>query len=209
MRKLRGLLVIPLLACGFAARAPATTVPAVGYVGCSNTYMEVGGYHADGGQALWASNSAYSTGTVIRWATDPSPLWDAFDQMEAARPTATVWWNLCIHLPETDADSYTAALTDISIMQAKIPGVVIYASALQPYVAPHVCSACGADGPARAQTLVDRLVSEGRVLAGPTLPALRGPDSAGTGKNELQSDGCHPNNLGQTIEGQTLLSFFG
>jgi hypothetical protein len=57
--------------------------------------------------------------------------------------------------------------------------------------------------PAKLQAVLDRLVSEGRVVAGPHMPTLH--------RDELQDNGenCHQNTLGQQHHGKVLHDYFG
>lgn len=190
----------------------------VGYIGCSNTWMTVDGYHHDGGQRMWPALSNYSSGTIAIWGSNlTSSYWTTFKSTLAHFPdTKTVWIQFCMHPTETDATNYTAAVTVINQVKALIPGATIYVSSLNGYVAPHVCSGCGVDGPSRGTALAQQMVSEGRASLGPDMASqqllsiYQTPSSGATStNNQTQSDGCHPNtSSGRAFLGKTLLSFF-
>lgn len=192
----------------------------IGFVGCSNSRDTVLGYRADGGTKMWVpTTNTYGGGTVVSWQTD-AQYFGEFDQFLSNYPTTkVVWWSLCTHQPnknnETDANNYSAALYIISTLKSKIPGVIIYASALNTYVAPHICQVTGEDGPSRMQSLVDRLVSEDRVKLGPVVGSLLSiypinvSNGATSSNNQTKSDGCHPNTVGEAHLGQSLINFFG
>ncbi len=204
---------------GSGGSGPVSTSGPIGFVGCSNSRDTVLGYHNDGGTKMWVPPAtAYGGGTVFRWTQD-TKYWSGFDSLNADHPgTKVIWWSLCTYTVskgETDSANYTAALSIIATLKQKIPGVIIYASALNTYVAPHICGVTGADGPSRMQSLVDRLVSEGRVNRGPVVGSLLSiyPTNVSAGatadNNQTQSDGCHPNDAGKAHLGQSLVNFFG
>jgi hypothetical protein len=141
--------------------------------------------------------------------------------MYAAQPgTKVIWWSLCTHPEaiESDAANYSAALKVLANIEKRIPGVTVYASALNSYVAPHVCSLTGANGPSRMQALAERLASEGRLRLGPNVGSLRSWERDGDPNNsagataandQTVDDGCHPNRIGEALLGNSLIKFFG
>ncbi len=202
---------------------PNSFTKPIGFVGCSNSRDTVLGYRADAGTKMWVpTTNTYGGGTVTKW-TDDNTYWSQFDQLSTMNPgTKVIWWSFCTYPPtkdnETDAANYASALSIINTLNSKIPGVTIYASALNTYVAPHVCSITGADGPSRMQNLVNQLVNEGRVKTGPVVGSLLSWESDGDPNNsagatqsndQTKSDGCHPNTVGEAFLGQSLINFFG
>ena len=195
--------------------APPSTLPArgvVGYVGCSQANGAIQGYEGLGGRNLWPPVVEYGGHSLAGWAqaisTDPA-LWAKFTRLEHERPPRLIWWQLCTRHGESDELNYQAALAVLSELGRLAPGVPVYVSAQNGYVAPHVCAITGADGPARMAALAKRLVAQGRARQGPDVGDLRAPDSAGIGANQVQPDGCHPNPDGMRALGAPLLAFFG
>jgi hypothetical protein len=192
----------------------------IGFIGCSNSRDAVDGYGAVGGAQIWHPlGHPYGGGTVLAWGegvgNPSSKYWKGFDEMRAANPgTQTIWWSMCTHPWESDAENYSAALAIREELERRIPGTTVYVSALNGYVPPHVCGLTGVDGPARMQALADRLVHEGRALPGPDVGDLisvyKTPSVGATAtNNETVEDGCHPNvERGEPKLGRTLLSFF-
>jgi len=182
---------------------PTTGTVTVAYVGCSNTQQTVAGYHAAGGRRLWPAIQAYGGGTVVSWGRSVSgggDLWPSFAANLAAQPAPAVWWQLCIRAGEDDASSYAEALNVRAELSRRVPSATVYVSAINGFVAPHICNIAGASGPDRAAALAARLVAEGRSLPGPVVGNLR-PDQT--------ADGCHPNVDGQRLLGGAVLAFFG
>lgn len=203
--------------------SPVTGKEPIGFIGCSNSRDAVQGYWTVGGKRIWFPNpnAVYGGGTPLTWANDlKNPTqsvkyWASFDRMNKENPGAkTIWLSLCLRATESDVDSYNSAVTIINEAKKRIPGATIYVSALNGFVAPHACAITGKNGPQRAQTLADRLVSEGRAKTGPDVGDLISDDqipSAGaTAQNtETVSDGCHPTtDVGEPKLGRELLKFF-
>lgn len=63
-----------------------------------------------------------------------------------------------------------------------------------------ICPLAGPDGARYAARLADHVVSLGLASRGPTLRPWR-PD-------ELEADGCHPNNAGEDRAARELVDFF-
>lgn len=193
-------------------------VSTLGFVGCSNTRMSVEGYATAGGKKFWpVPGTPYSAGTVVAWATGlPANMyWTQFQSMLDANPgTTDLWWQLCAHEADLPDALYAAAVAVRNELLRRVPGVVLHVSALNGYAAPHVCSACGADGPSRSADLAARLVAEGLAVAGPLMPELLSNvpiASAGVtlSTNDTNPDGCHPNTHGKAKLGGALLAHFG
>jgi hypothetical protein len=180
----------------------------VGYIGCSNTADTVKGYSGAGGGRFWPPDSSYGGGTVVNWSTSTS-YWQSFNAHLSAQPTTIFWWQICARTDETDAELYEASLDVLATLASNVSGATVYLSALNGWVDPHICGQVGPGGEERIGALVARLLNEGRALRGPTLPDLFGQDSAGNGATETRADGCHPNSLGESKLGASLLSFFG
>lgn len=201
----------------------------VGYAGCSNATDSVQGYITAGGKHFWkpgSKDSTYSNGTIRQWAsgiqTDgkvSGELWDDFNQMLKAnnndtKTTKKVWLSLCTKpsTKDTDAQNYDAAVAVVDKIKKLVTGATVYASAVNGYITPHICSSFGADGPTRMQTLADKLVTNGKATAGPKPTALYStakPPSAGAGTNETDTDGCRANTAGEAKLGADLVTAFG
>jgi hypothetical protein len=180
----------------------------VGYLGCSQTTGSAEGYHELGGIRLWPTIQ-YGGGSISRWAnpSESSSYWATFDQNMLEHPALSIWWELCVI-----GGNAAANLADARIVLAQLhvhaPLSVIYVSAQNAYVAPHVCGIGPPNAAAIAQEVADSLVATTGVLRGPHMSALRGPDSYGPGPDET-TGGCHPNELGRAKLGANLLTFFG
>jgi len=181
----------------------------VGYLGCSQTTGAVQGYHELGGMRMWETIE-YGGGAVSRWANPAtsSQYWALFDEAYRAHPSLTIWWQLCIIAGDVNANLSDAHLV-LSQLHVHAPASVIYVSAQNGYVAPHICGIGPPNGPAIAQQVADDLVATTGVLRGPHMSDLRGSDSAGVGPTETDSGGCHPNEIGRAKLGANLLTFFG
>lgn len=167
------------------------------------------GYVRLGGTRFWTSSEqVYSGGDLESWTGDGDRFWGVFENFLAERPTTTLWWQLCTHVQQSDAEQYANALTVLDGIERRAPDATVYVSAQNGYVPPHVCPASGPEGPGRMQELADRLVAEGRAQAGPDVGDLRGSDSTGGGENEVADDGCHANEPGSLVLGQALADFF-
>jgi hypothetical protein len=197
---------------------PPPIVDAVGYLGCSNSTSSVDGYKTLGGNRLWASTKDYGTASVHVLATQvgsaTSKAWKAFKSGIAFNPdTDEVWFQGCVLAGEDATLAHADALAVLAEIRKLIPGVTVYFSALNDWVAPHVCSTAGANGPADMRALRDSLVSEGEARLGPDMGSLISKyqiPSAGATKaaNQTDPDGCHPNAAGKSYFGQRLLNFF-
>jgi hypothetical protein len=199
---------------------PGTTT--IGYVGCSNSAAAVNGYHLVGGQLMWPFIRNYGGGTVTRWASGigkkRNQYWAAFTKQEDHLPAHIFWLQLCARSTE-DQDNDEGVLAIIAEIRRRVPDAVVYISALNDWVAPHVCAICGPDGPAHMEADTADIIATGEALEGPHLGALTvqcqvpecGVSSAGatSQNNQVVADGCHPNASGQRMLGESLERFFG
>jgi hypothetical protein len=212
-------------ALALAATTAGDVVAPIGFVACSNGRGAVLGYEAIGGTRMWTppgASTTYHAGTVYNWAHEQS-LWDDFAAMDAAMPGAqTIWWMLCMHDPtvpkwanESPDTDWPSVLYVLDRLRRWNPKVTIYVSAVNGYVAPHVCELIGPDGRTRAQGIADRLVAEKGLLRGPDMGELisshPAPSVGATNRtNETLRDGCHPNGRrGGPKLGRLLGTVFG
>jgi hypothetical protein len=198
------------------SNGPAHTHGPIGYIGCSNTVQAIAGYHAAGGTRFWPSFDTYGGATINRWATDvrnpSSVLWYTFRQTLAEDPTNVVWVQLCAFATTGEEQTYAAAAAVIQEVVRLVPGVVVYVSPLNGYVAPHVCSMTGPNGPESTAAVADRLAAEGVAFRGPDIGDLLSiyetPSAGATSAtNQTDQDGCHPNTEGERYLGKNLLKF--
>jgi hypothetical protein len=183
--------------------ADGGTPSPVGYVGCSNSSLAVIGYAEDGGRLFWTPSVSptltYDNGTLLRWAAFPW-YWSEFGALDAAKPGARrVWLQACILAAESVAASEQALEKVVQGIEQRLPGAVIYGSAINGYTG-IVCPKIGANGVTKSQQVIRWGVQQRLLSPGPTLPALS-PAQLG--------DGCHPNVAGRQLLGRALLRFFG
>src|SRR5438874_1123281 len=99
--------VLPVLlawACSSSSMtAPQIPSPSgiVGYIGCSNTWQTVAGYHDfAGGSNIWEADPNYGGGDVVSWASDISNnnfYWSEFAKLYAGHPeTKNLWIQFCV-----------------------------------------------------------------------------------------------------------------
>jgi hypothetical protein len=166
----------------------------VGYLGCSNTWMAVAGYHdVDGTGRLWPSLPAYGGGSVDQWTSASSHYWASFDAQEAATPATAIWWHLCLHPGTTVAQAQAV----IAILRSKVGNVPIYATAMATYADPTECPIAD---PADSLAIQQSLIAQGVVQAGPMLTPLSRANT---------TDGCHPDLATRDADGRSLAAFFG
>lgn len=199
------LIVVALGACGESSPSPTPrSVPSpssvratgtIGYVGCSNTWMAVAGYHRSHGPGrLWPALPAYGGGSVDLWA-NTTRYWTVFDAALAQQPVTAVWWHVCMH-PSTTQSEIDAVVQQL---RTRInPDTPIYASAMAVYQDPGECPMADPGG---SKAFVQNLVSRGLVREGPMLSPLNRGNTA--------SDGCHPSASEQVVDGGALTRFFG
>lgn len=201
------LLVIFAWACSPAttATSPLPVAKAtVGYIGCSNTWKTVEGYHTfANGTNLWEADQNYGGGDVVSWASDLSnanPYWSEFAKLLGGHPeTKTLWIQFCVKSYSTYDQAYSAAVTMINEARRRLPGVPIYVSGLNDFTPLEICQNSGPSGTTYSRQIADVLSSNGTALKGPVLSALT---------MQQTTDGCHPNDIGEAILGPELKSFF-
>src|SRR2546423_9723277 len=162
MLLLASLFGLAVLATGWATEVRASA-PSIGVIGCSNSRDTVIGYQLDGGARLWQlSPGQYGGGTLVAWTENNlnNTYWSQFELLLSQHPDTTrIWWSLCTHPTDTDAQNRQAAAAILAKVQQLVPNAVIYVSAINGYVASHVCSLLGAAGPSRMQALAEARVS--------------------------------------------------
>ncbi len=183
---------------------PPPSTRLVGYIGCSNTWQTVAGYHDfAGGSNIWEADPNYGGGDVVSWANDTSnknSYWAEFAKLYAGHPeTKTLWIQFCVKNFSTYDESYASALTVINEAKRRVPGVTIYVSGLNDFTPLDICQNSGPSGTTFSRQIAAAISSSGVALKGPVLTALT---------REQTSDGCHPNDAGRAILGAQLKGFF-
>jgi hypothetical protein len=171
---------------------------------------------ADGGTRFWEPIREYTSGVIKAWSDgvgDPSnSYWQAFDAHQRDKPATVFWFQMCAHPETSDQENHDDAVTIIDEIHRRVPDATVFVSAVNGYVAPHACSLLGADGPSRLRATADELAREGHATRGPDLPDLvstaQTPSAGATNAaDEVEPDGCHPNEAGEKKLGQTLRDF--
>ncbi|MDQ2972981.1 MAG: hypothetical protein M3Q79_00660 [bacterium] len=186
----------------------------IGFVGGSLTANAVDGYKLVGGGKFWEpygrNYGGYGGGTLVKWSDaiasgNSSTYWKNFNSMlqvsSSRGPTKTVWFELLSHGNESDSLVYNSALSVLAEIRVRIPGATIYVSGMNGYDPAGFCRGATAAVSAQMNAIADRLVSEGRALAGPLMANL-------TTSQVQNDDGCHANDAGKRILGSNLLNFF-
>lgn len=214
MRKLLCFVAALLVGCSSSTTTPSPVAPApvaaisptVGFIGCSNTWMSVAGYHMVSGNLgrFWPKYSTGS-GTVQAWADPTSNFWTLYKQMVATYgQPQKVWVQLCESFNLGGATDYAHVKAMLANLRAASPNAQPYVSAINQYnPAAGLCSAMGPTGAGETDTQAwaAQAVADGLAKAGPAM----GPLTAAL----LQSDGCHPTNpQGATFLGGQLARFF-
>lgn len=203
-----GVSLTALLAWACSSATATSPVPAagatVGYIGCSNTWKTVEGYHNfAAGSNIWEADQKYGGGDVVTWASDLSnnnPYWAEFAKLYAAHPKPkTLWIQFCVKSFSTYDQAYNASIAMINEAQRRVPGVPIYVSGLNDFTPLDICQNSGPSGTTYSRQIADVISSNGIALKGPVLSALT---------KQQTTDGCHPNDEGETILGAELKSFF-
>ena len=176
------------------------TEGSIAFIGCSNSWMTVEGYHNTPGNLgrLWAP---YGTGskTIRRWAKPDDDIWPSFDRLIAetyGQPKA-VWIQLC---EDEAAPSRFDDVEDmIANLKTHVTTRVFYISPLNSYSPKLLCPRMGEDG-------IDDLIqfSDDATAAG---LARRGPDVGPLTAATAEEDGCHPNTQGRLVVGGQLKTF--
>jgi hypothetical protein len=190
------------------ARTAPLSPNTVGVVGGSITKLAVQGYRDLGGTTIWPPYQI-GGGTIFAWRNDSS-YFTLYEQMLTQFPnTSSVWWQLAAHDYDLQGLStqqvYNTAVAVLTgIRQRTGAATVVYGSVMASYAQDTGCYLNGVvvTAPAILQSVLDRLVGNGLVVAGPLLPTLH--------RDELQDNGenCHQNALGQRHHGQVLLAYF-
>ncbi|MDQ6718786.1 MAG: hypothetical protein M3Z17_10640 [Gemmatimonadota bacterium] len=207
LSRLPGILVV-LAAWGCSSSATTSPLPSpgriVGYIGCSNTWKVVEGYHNfANGSNIWEADPNYGGGDIVTWANDTSnrnPYWSEFAKLYAGhQETKTLWIQFCVKSFSTYDQAYSAAIAVINEAKLRIPGATIYVSGLNDFTPLDICQNSGPSGTTFSRQIADVISSRGIALKGPVLSALT---------RQQTTDGCHPNDEGETILGAQLKSFF-
>jgi hypothetical protein len=193
----------------------------IGYVGCSVSTQIVHGYSVAGGRDFWRPRSVfdgkgtlgtYPGGQLVSWAiplTDDlnryppevrdflQSYWRDFDAMNDARPGARkLWLQVCVSRPFTLAQSLDAGARVVAEIARRLPGAVVYASAMPDFaVRPQQFDIDA------AVTATQEFVDRGLVRPGPTMPRIT--------EEMLMGDSAHINAAGELRFGRELLDFFG
>ena len=182
-----------------------TTVHSIAWVGCSNSWQSVVGYHATpGNQNLFWDTARYNTGgdRVDQWAISIFPAWRLFDiQVQHYGQPSEVWVQLCERY-DTNPSTYAQVRSIFSILKNHAPNATYYLSAINIYNPTNICSFMGPSGQGETDTLAwrDQAVAEGL--------ALRGPDMGPLDATNTNGGLCHPNDAGELLLGRELKDFF-
>ncbi|MEO7191355.1 MAG: hypothetical protein ABI051_09895 [Vicinamibacterales bacterium] len=201
--------IVPVLLAWACSSATMTSplspsAPLVGYIGCSNTWQTVAGYHDfAGGTHIWESDPNYGGGDVVSWGSQTSnsnSYWSEFAKLYAGHPeTKTLWIQICVKSFSTYDQAYSAAIIVIDEAKRRVPGATIYVSGLNDFSPLDICQNSGPSGTTFSRQIADAISSSGLALKGPVLTALT---------RQQTTDGCHPNDQGRAILGAELKSFF-
>ena len=138
-------------------------------------------------------------GAIERWKDPQSEYWQLFDEQIAGKTISGAWFQICDH-PQ-DGTTYADVIDVLDLLESRLePGIVVFASGLEIFDPPDLCSICGPDVPVVTREWADQLAADGRAQRGPDLGPLT---------EDLTSDGCHPDMEGMQVTGQQLLDFFG
>ncbi|MBI4152484.1 amidohydrolase family protein [Candidatus Woesearchaeota archaeon] len=193
----------------FDAEEYSADEASIGYLGCSNTMQTVAAYwlgDSSDDRVLWKFNDQdlheYDAGAVVDWtkgAEKGNKFWKTFDRyLENSPNTKAIFWQLCIRKEEPT--SYEEALPVLEAIRQRIPGVVVYVSAL-PIYTEGVCEITGTAGIERAKVLAEEFAAKNEdVVPGPVL----GPMTP----YETGEDGCHLSVGGMQTIGNQMKKFF-
>ena len=175
----------------------------IGYVGCSNTWQTIEGYHAAGGDKFWPANKNYGGGTIAAWANtidSGSKYWAAFDHFVALYPdTDTIWWQLCVRHEEANAP-YADAEKLLEAIHDRVPDAMVYVSSLPEYPDAE-CGITETIGIERGDALVIELLEKNpELVAGPVLQPMT--------SDKTTFDNCHINDESRPLLGAELKTFF-
>ena len=179
---------------------PRYGVHSIAFIGCSNTWMTVEGYHNTPGNRdrLW---EPYGTGgkTIRRWADPDDPIWKGFDRLieKTYGQPAAVWVQLCEDERQpSDFDDVRQVIANLS---ADVTTRTFYISPLNSYSPKLLCQRMGNDG-------IDDLIQLAN-LASATGLARRGPDVGPLSGATTETDRCHPDAQGRLAVGGQLQAF--
>jgi hypothetical protein len=174
----------------------------IGYVGCSNTWMSVEGYHTAGGELFWEADSNYGGGNVTTWAEgaeEGNEYWRLLDKhLRDHDNTEAIWWQLCIR--ETQNPTLEEAESILSAIRERLPEATIYVSAIPGYP-DEICPLTSTEGVERSNALRDELLAEHPDLkAGPIIDPMTA--------DKTMPDKCHIKPAARESVGQELRAFF-
>jgi len=174
----------------------------IGYVGCSNTWMAIEGYHTAGGKLFWEADSNYGGGNVTTWAegvAEGNEYWNLLESyIRDHENTDAIWWQLCIR--ETQDPTLEEAERILGAIQDRLPEATIYVSAIPGYP-DEICPLTSTEGVERSRELRDELLAQHPELkAGPVIEPLTA--------DKTMPDKCHINPKAREGVGRELRAFF-
>jgi chitodextrinase len=189
----------------FATTSSGSNDATVGYLGCSMTMGAIEGAIALGNPTFWNPVPTYNSGGLYAWAknlTDSNSFWSEFQKAYNARPTKTIWWELCALYKDATTETYDNALKVLNEIKRRAPGATVYVSAQPSYLpSSHECGIAGIGGQSRMASIASQLVANGKALTGPVVGPLAYP-------SQTIKDGCHANTEGEELMGEQLIDFF-
>ncbi len=181
----------------------------IGYVGCSNTWMSVEGYHNAAGNKnlFWDTKGLQSSGvTIIDWANPSGKWWTSLDRkIQQSGQPKIVWIQLCDRVI-SENDTYDTVKQLIANVRQHIPSAVFYISPLNSYNPPNTCLVLGSNGEGVTNgiTWSNQATADGLAKRGPDLGPLTPSDILPTDTMH-----CHPTDQARaTIIGPQLVNFF-
>lgn len=193
-------LLIVLAAAPVHAQDSGTVL---GALGCSQTRDAMIGHQLAGYTGAWEfGQGVYSGGHIHEWSPE-STRWGVFSTFVADNPDTTdVWWEICVSMADDPVPS-AADLAQIDVigreLAARAPGVTIWVSPMNGYD-DATCSLSGEHGPTVAAALADHAAALGH--------AVRAFDTPNLDSSTVSDDGCHANEAGKIMWGETLQAFF-
>ncbi len=200
----RLLAVTAMAGVGLALSVPSSAQsPFLGALGCSQTRDAIIGHHLAGYTESWElSSGVYSGGHIYEWGPD-STRWNTFESFLDQYPQTTdIWWELCISMQESptpSADDYTQIDLIGAELAQRAPGLTIWVSPMNGYDGVN-CSLSGTYGTDVAKQLADYAAAQGY--------ARRAFDTPNLDAATVADDGCHANDAGKIMWGETLQAFF-
>lgn len=188
-------------------------VNSLGYIGCSETWMSVEGYHSLSTKNLfWPPISKYSGGAIDAccWLTETSQYWAAYDAavVQYGQPN-TIWHELC-GVTGTYPDQTWANMQAFwEILSRHSPGVPVYFSLINAFNPPTLCGKLPPDVMVQQQDMVNRSIAASRTSAVSYVTILPGPVMGPLDITTMIAPGnCHPNAAGELLLGAQLVDFF-